>query len=163
MKHISIAIILSFGWIQTYSQEENFNGQFNKLEEVLDALNQGENDKEVFDFLIKYYEDQEKIEERFLGVDNIDVPGTNREEGFKMNRMTSFNLYPNPNNGNFNIEFFGDKGELRILDSFGNLVKDQISFTKGKYEIEMSDFKKGLYYVEVLSNSTSFKRRMLIK
>jgi len=163
MKQLIAVLIMSLGVIQYSAQEYVFNKSFEELEEVLDALDQKKEDKSVFDFLIKYYEDQDKLEQRFVGVDNIDSPNNLSKGDFKMNRMVPFNLYPSPNKKTYNIDFYGEKGELRILDAHGNLVRNQSDVSNGKYLIKMRSFEKGLYYVQVVSNETSFKRRMLIE
>ena len=135
MKQFIAVFIAGLSLMQLSAQEYRLNKSFQELEEILDVLSKEKEDKGVFDFLIKYYQDKERLEERFVGVDNIDSPDSKRNGEFKMNRMVPFNLYPNSDSGSFNIDFYGDKGDLKILDSHGNLVRDQSDVLNGKYLI----------------------------
>jgi hypothetical protein len=71
--------------------------------------------------------------------------------------INGFKIYPNPNSGNFNLEYFSSKGELvqsaqlLIYDLTGHLVlNNDISFTSNKSIINSNNLPKDSYLVKVL-------------
>ena len=68
-----------------------------------------------------------------------------------------FNVYPNPNNGEFTISFNANVGNVKmeILDIQGRVVYSvlesnvQIGFTK---QVSMNEISNGVYMIRVTSN-----------
>ncbi len=68
----------------------------------------------------------------------------------------SVSLYPNPNNGNFTLEYKlpVNSGEFRILDIMGKVVyTSNISNREGKQNIDASLLNNGIYLWEVFSGN----------
>ena len=68
-------------------------------------------------------------------------------------------IYPNPNKGIFTIELT-QATELRIIDVSGQLIY-KTKLPNGKTELNLSDFSRGLYFVE-LGNKCSGKTLKLV-
>ncbi|MEM7163272.1 MAG: T9SS type A sorting domain-containing protein [Bacteroidota bacterium] len=132
------------------------------VSDLIEDLEDASAEDDFFEMLIKYYEDDERVANTFADPDNIDAPGSIKSGDFDLNAMDPFKLYPNPNDGSFTIEFFGNMGQLRILDTRGSIVKEIKEFFGGKYKLDMREYPKGMYYVEVITNNASFKRRMVV-
>lgn len=70
-------------------------------------------------------------------------------------------LYPNPNNGNFNIEL--DKPyKVSIYNTLGDLVYDHEFSEAGNFQINLSDLAKGIYQLKA-ENAQGFSYSKLIK
>jgi len=66
----------------------------------------------------------------------------------------SFNLYPNPTNGDFTIELNnGTVKTIEILDMTGRMVYTNTT-TSDKINCNLNSLAKGIYYVRVQSNNT---------
>ena len=71
---------------------------------------------------------------------------------------TTFTLYPNPNNGNFNLKATSDiiGNNYQIFDIKGSLVQeDRISSTKS--QIELGNAKKGVYFFKIVGTNEGKK------
>jgi len=66
-------------------------------------------------------------------------------------------IYPNPTSGNIFIKSSLPFEQINVYSMNGQLIKS----IKGKEYINISDFCKGNYVVEVLSNGKSFKQRII--
>jgi hypothetical protein len=60
-----------------------------------------------------------------------------------------FNVYPNPATEYLHFDQISDQ-KVRILDSNGNVILDQIVTTR-KFSIE--NLKPGLYFIQIVSNN----------
>jgi PKD repeat protein len=77
-------------------------------------------------------------------------------------------LYPNPNNGRFNLEFRGllaDDVEMRIMNVKGQVVmetsiKEQGSFVK---EVNMTNFSKGMYLMQISAQGEQIMQRFVVE
>lgn len=64
----------------------------------------------------------------------------------------AINCYPNPTSGIFNVELNEDVDELYLVDVAGKIIR-KLPYTKsGSYEINISEFPTGVYYVKYLLN-----------
>jgi hypothetical protein len=73
------------------------------------------------------------------------------------NDINKINLYPNPNNGLFNIEFIlsdNESASVNIIDVLNTEVYSQKMNTSGKnkLEVDIKNFGKGVYIVKFNSN-----------
>jgi len=71
----------------------------------------------------------------------------------------SYQVFPNPSNGNVNLVNKGDAGEttVRIIDMLGQTVyNNQLFFdTNEQYHLELNDLIKGIYLVQIQKNETT--------
>jgi hypothetical protein len=71
----------------------------------------------------------------------------------------SYQLFPNPSNGNVNLVNKGKAGEstIRIVDLLGQTVYDNQFFfdTNEQHYLELNDLIKGIYLVEIKKNQTT--------
>jgi PKD repeat protein len=84
----------------------------------------------------------------------------NREVGINsMNSQESFNVYPNPNNGQFNLEINSQKSSVftyTITDLSGKqIVSSNIGVVNGKHVelISLNNVSPGFYFVKVKSEN----------
>ena len=79
--------------------------------------------------------------------------------------MPRFNLYPNPNNGVFVLDFYNDKSsqlDLVVLDVTGRIVyRDQIHSEAGTQtmNLDLSNLAKGIYNLKVSSDEGTIVKR----
>jgi len=84
-------------------------------------------------------------------------------------KVDNLSYYPNPNNGRFNVSFsLPDKGEaiVRVLDSVGKEVyQEKISNPTQLYEkqLDVSNYGKGIFYLQVVQNGRTLTKRLLIQ
>lgn len=84
-------------------------------------------------------------------------------------RSAKFSLYPNPSNGIFKIITTGlenSNANIVIRDINGRIVYDKSILTvETKFEntIDISNNLKGLYFINITTNSISFNKRILLK
>ena len=68
----------------------------------------------------------------------------------------NFKVYPNPNSGNFNIEYKlmpNEKGVVNILDVTGKLVESHIlENSKNNLQINANDLYSGVYLYQIIVN-----------
>lgn len=79
------------------------------------------------------------------------------------------NVYPNPNDGRFAVEVLqmaGEKVEIEILDHLGRQIKgysNENAFGVWKKEINLSEFSKGAYTLQVKSMGRLFVRKLIVQ
>ena len=94
---------------------------------------------------------------------NPDVPGPTRIED---NSYSTFDIYPNPNNGMLNISLTNssDKQTIEIKNLIGQTVYSQIASNSSTVNINLSDFNKGIYTVSLINeNGTSSTKKIIIQ
>jgi len=69
---------------------------------------------------------------------------------------TKFKLYPNPNNGDFNIDLPAAVGEVQlyIFDVSGKQVYIDFAYHSGNL-IALKNLSKGLYFAKILSGQST--------
>lgn len=65
---------------------------------------------------------------------------------FANNASQSINVYPNPNNGTFNI-LFTDNGKYNLVNAFGQVVREIILNQTSNNTVEFSGLASGIYYI----------------
>lgn len=96
---------------------------------------------------------------------NAEVLGIRDNE--KINDLVS--LSPNPNNGNFAINYFSvtnKKVKIKIVDILGQiLLANEINLTKGTNQMDMSipNLKKGIYFLEFESDNNKHIEKVVIQ
>jgi hypothetical protein len=75
-------------------------------------------------------------------------------------------LFPNPSNGKFYLETAksgNDPIELQIMDLTGRIVYERQPFIREKFEIDLSEQQKGLYFLRVKSGEKEINRKVIIQ
>jgi PKD repeat protein len=78
-------------------------------------------------------------------------------------------VYPNPNNGNFRVEFQVEglkEVELRVVSLLGQVMyESKPGNISGTYreEIDLSDEAAGVYVLQVISDDATISRRVTIR
>lgn len=100
-----------------------------------------------------------KIEEDAARISPIAINGASlsAQEGLK--------VFPNPNNGVFQIEFNtlnNNLGELVIFNTFGQKVKTITSATVGAITVDMQTFSNGIYYLQLKSGTQLMSKKIML-
>ena len=87
----------------------------------------------------------------------------------KLESGQSFNVYPNPGNGIFNVEYRGTVNQpvnLEITDASGRLVwqnKTIDSVRDYKQIVDLSNLSKGVYLIRLTADSVIINRRIVVR
>ena len=78
-----------------------------------------------------------------------------------VNKTSTFSMFPNPSNDKISINVDNnEQGNLKIVDIIGNVVfEEEINSTS---EINVSDFKNGIYFVSIETNGVLTQLEKLI-
>lgn len=72
-------------------------------------------------------------------------------------------IYPNPNNGSFYLQISTGFAEIKLMDSFGRVLYEQIiEGTTGKHNISIFDTAKGIYSLTVNSNKGIITKKIIV-
>lgn len=83
--------------------------------------------------------------------------------------ISDVKIYPNPNNGIFKLDFLLNKSVsliIRIHNTVGQLIYiENIQMNEGQFskEINIQDYKNGIYYLQVLYNCEKIHSEKLVK
>ena len=58
-------------------------------------------------------------------------------------------IYPNPNAGQFTVEFSGDEASILLTDMMGRIVWQEEKLTNNRNIIDISAQPKGIYFIQV--------------
>lgn len=97
------------------------------------------------------------------------LSGSNTLDVVELTEKLNLKLYPNPNNGSFNIELNIQESqdiELEVLSINGKIVwskmyKNQIG--NNKYQVNIENQSKGLYILNVFTRSGQINKRIIIQ
>ncbi|MBL0339865.1 MAG: T9SS type A sorting domain-containing protein [Bacteroidetes bacterium] len=73
------------------------------------------------------------------------------------------NIYPNPTNGWLQIEITNStslKSSITIYDILGQQII-QTSFSKSKFEIDLTEMKDGIYFVQIENNGIVYRKKVV--
>jgi hypothetical protein len=81
---------------------------------------------------------------------------------------SEFGIFPNPNNGNFNVQIpntISGSGVISLVDLSGKLIYTQgITVAKGeKLLIQSPDIKPGIYIVQLEINDTLLRSKLIVQ
>lgn len=81
------------------------------------------------------------------------------------NADTKFSIFPNPSFGVFTCSFNKKVGGAKICvyDLLGNCVLDEVSITGSSHEIDLRNEPKGIYFLEIMSNEKSVKKKIILQ
>ena len=79
-------------------------------------------------------------------------------------QSASFNVYPNPSNGQLTLEVKGmDLEDIIVYDAAGKLVYNQLPVShNGIYVIDLSELSMGVYSFEIISEGKTFRERVVL-
>jgi len=106
-----------------------------------------------------------KIDTTFNGANlvvNFCLPGNSIAEYDKGN----FTLYPNPNNGQFQVDFVSSINEnftCEILDALGKRVFSKKDNNRQTIDIDLSNLNSGLYFIRLVSENINEAQRFIIR
>ncbi len=109
---------------------------------------------------------------KFLGkfsIDNISlsriIPTANNEI-IELNNSSDFKIYPNPNRGEFTLEFtkstLSKNTSLRIYNSSGVLIQSDANL-KSENLINLNNTQQGIYFVQIITDSGFITKKISIK
>jgi hypothetical protein len=87
----------------------------------------------------------------------------------EINSSFIIDLYPNPNNGKFNINLAGnicDNLKLTITNSAGVVIKDlKLTIKSGEInqEIDLGSIAKGVYFIQLQTDKTKSVKTFIVK
>jgi PKD repeat protein len=105
------------------------------------------------------------------GCGTADTTFTVNVQGISIEETTlarSLNVFPNPNNGDFNVSFLLDANEqvdIRVLNPAGQIIMSENLGKIDKYEgnINLSNVAKGLYILQIETSQGVVNRRVTIQ
>ena len=86
--------------------------------------------------------------------------------GIDINSELSFNIYPNPNNGNFNIQLNNPLNEnvtIELFDAIGQLVYRSNLTNTNNHDFNLRDVSSGLYNIKISTPHSSLTRKLIIQ
>lgn len=85
------------------------------------------------------------------------------------NKLNTWSIYPNPSSGNLTVDFgmnLPNNPKIRIYNNVGRLI-EVIDITSSrmvsKYLIDVSNYRSGIYYVQILFDEKSEVKKLLVK
>jgi hypothetical protein len=80
--------------------------------------------------------------------------------------LTSFDILPNPNNGNFVLHFknnFKNQIDIQIISTVGSTVwSNAVSANKQQLNVELPELNQGVYLIQVTENNIKHYKKMII-
>ena len=104
-----------------------------------------------------------------LYLDNINLYNSLITSSPETTIQQNMNVYPNPNNGNFTLEFIGQenvRGQLEIINVIGqNVYTEKISLNSNRFkkEITLNGLPKGVYSLNFVSDKKSMSNKIVIQ
>jgi hypothetical protein len=124
---------------------------------LIAAINEFANDNVITDLEVSYGDWSQKIQlkgkETFLC--KFQIPDL----------QTNYLLYPNPNNGNFTFEYFGENlltGNLKIVDFLGREVLAQLfngTTRKQNYDLKLAS---GSYFLQYIEGEKNVVKKIVV-
>jgi hypothetical protein len=70
-------------------------------------------------------------------------------------------IYPNPNNGNFNVKVSGDM-QLMLINELGQVIKE-LSFTKeNQFQQTIEGLSTGIYFIKGINNGSPVQNKLVV-
>jgi hypothetical protein len=73
-------------------------------------------------------------------------------------------VYPNPNNGEFTVEFRNFENEIRVMlfNSIGQLIRN-LKTNEKQMRISLPNLESGMYYLKAVSNNQQFSQKIVVR
>ena len=81
------------------------------------------------------------------------------ETGIEENHIT-FSIFPNPSNGILNLKGFQNWSTLKVTDLSGKTVYTTENLGS---QIDLSDLKKGVYFINISTSDKNFIEKVIIR
>lgn len=144
-------------------EEDGENGKHIKKEIIIKTDGEEGKEGEAKVFVKKSYNWVVKLED----ANPEDAKAFSLEEKKELT-LDEFNFYPNPNKGEFNLQFKG-KGkptEVRITNINGKeIYKEELRDFSGSYDkkVDLSGAKKGVYLLQVIQGQKATNKKIVIE
>jgi hypothetical protein len=94
---------------------------------------------------------------------NIAKPSPNilNQSGIISAENNIINIYPNPSSGIFSIKNLKEKSSIKIFNVFGQLITKRED--PANLNIDLSSFPKGIYLIEIRTDSTFINKKIVIE
>ncbi|WP_447634985.1 choice-of-anchor D domain-containing protein [Flavobacterium microcysteis] len=70
-------------------------------------------------------------------------------------------LYPNPNNGQFQLDFAGENADITVFDSLGKSILSKK--VASQEVIDLGNAQKGIYIIQIKSGNTTVSKKVAVK
>lgn len=94
-------------------------------------------------------------------LDYITFPPTTIIEDVEVVTQENVEIYPNPNNGAFNIELGDNQDDVMVYNAMGQLVYQAQSLS-GNVEIRLEEVTSGLYFVNIRNSEMNVTRKIVV-
>ena len=102
--------------------------------------------------------------ENFLYLDDINISNSTGID--EANANSSITIFPNPNNGNFNIDIKNTDNEkiaINIFNSIGQSVYQVNNKTiNGVYNLDLTNQSSGIYFVQIIKGNATYQKRITV-
>lgn len=105
---------------------------------------------------------------QYFNIDNISLQKNTPTALFQNKNEISFNVFPNPSNGQFQLKISNHKslnGKILIFSTSGALVYESIlpAIPQSLVQLDLSTLSKGTYILQVLSADNLFSKSIIIQ
>ena len=110
-------------------------------------------------FRFVFHSDQAVNQEGVI-LDNFTVAGTLGINDFE---LSGFQIYPNPSENIFNIKFKNNNEfEFEVYDITGKIIVDKTKVSRDSYQLDMSSYSTGMYFINIKANNQSATRKLML-
>lgn len=106
------------------------------------------------------FQSDQTINQEGVILDNLSVEGTLGLEDLSTN---SYRIYPNPSNNIFNIDLRNNNEfEFKVYDITGKVIINKNKVNRSFYQLDMSSYSSGMYFINITANNQSATRKLLL-
>ncbi len=110
-------------------------------------------------FRFVFHSDQSVNQEGVI-LDNLTLSGTLGVYDFSVD---GFKIYPNPSKNIFNIELKNNNEfEFAVFDITGKRIINKKKVSRNSYQLDMSSYSPGMYFINIESKNQSATRKLLL-
>lgn len=110
-------------------------------------------------FRFVFHADQSVNQEGVI-LDNLTVAGTLGIDDFA---FSGFQIYPNPSDNIFNIKLKNNNEfEFEVYDITGKIIVDKTKVSRDSYQLDMSSYSAGMYFINIRANNQAATRKLLL-